>query len=515
MLNSEYNKIPHKIMLNRVFRAYTGGKLLDEWQGIFPAQDGHMSEEFLFSTVEVKIDSAKKNEGLSKIGLPDGSEVTLAELISCDYEGFLGKDYAVYKDICVSARVGDTNVRHVIQCHPTRSFARKYLNYPNGKAEAWYIISTRTEDAYLYAGFKPGITKDLWGTLIKEQDIEGMLNCMHKIPVQAGKVYFVDAGMPHCMGPGILFAEIHESCDYTFRAEKQYLDCKVFSDTEMHYGLGIGGLIDAFVYKTYTYKEILDRCVLPSETLIDTKDVTANTVVSFKRSKRFKVEQYFIRGGATLPAFDGHRIALTIKGSTAFSCGDYTLEVEQGRAVFIPAGAKKVRVEPNGPESEVLICYPYDGSVYPDELFRNPIQVGVLVKDLDEYMKKLNEVFSIGPFRIAQYPPADDIPFREYHGKEGNFTAKFCFFNLGNIELELIQPISGENIWDDFISNHGQGLHHLKFLVEDANSVEKYLNKNGYYIYQQGAAVGPNKGRVWQFYPTYEDIGFDVEIMNE
>lgn len=359
MQKEDYIKIPHQLLPNRVFRAYTGGKLLDEWQGISPAQDGHMSEEFMVSTVEVKIDSAKKDEGLSKVRLPNGAEITLANLISMDYEGFLGKKYAPKKDICVAARVGDTNVRHVIQCHPTQSYARAFLNYPNGKAEAWYIIATRTENAYLYAGFKPGVTKAFWGQLIRDQDIEGMLNCLHKIPVQTGKVYYVDAGMPHCLGPGILFAEIHESCDYTFRAEKHYLDCKVFSDTEMHYGLGIDGLIDAFVYDTYTHDEILDHCILKPETVLETESVTGRNLVSYKRSERFQVEQYLLRGSALLPDFDGHRLAITIKGNTAFSTEQYSIVVKQGCAVFLPGGAQKVKVEPQGSETEILVCYPY------------------------------------------------------------------------------------------------------------------------------------------------------------
>ena len=41
------------------------------------------------------------------------------------------------------------------------------------------------------------------------------------------------------------------------------------------------------------------------------------------------------------------------------------------------------------------------------------------------------------------------------------------------------------------------------------------MEANGYTISQQGAGVGPNKNRVWEFYPTYDDIGFDVEIMNQ
>lgn len=154
-------------------------------------------------------------------------------------------------------------------------------------------------------------------------------------------------------------------------------------------------------------------------------------------------------------------------------------------------------------------------SINPRDIFTAPIQVGVLVKDLEAYLQKLEQIFGIGPFRIAEYPPADELPFREYHGKEGNFTAKFCFYELGNIQLELIQPLEGENIWQDFIDTHGPGIHHLKFMVPEHDNVHRYLQENGYEISQQGAAVGPNKGRVWAFYPTYDEIGFDVELMNE
>lgn len=50
----ELAKIPHVLELNRIKRAYTGGKLLDEWQRLEHAEDGNMSEEFLISTVEVQ-----------------------------------------------------------------------------------------------------------------------------------------------------------------------------------------------------------------------------------------------------------------------------------------------------------------------------------------------------------------------------------------------------------------------------------------------------------------------------
>ena len=517
--NSNLSKIPHVLELNRVKRAYIGGKLLDEWQRLDHAEDGNMSEEFLISTVEVTNEDKKNEEGLSRTILPNGQSVTLTSLIKSDYEAFLGEKYAKEKDVRVSARVGDTTVRHVLQCHPDTPFARQHLHFPYGKSEAWYIVKTREINGstpYLYAGFKKGVTKEKWVELFNKQDIEGMLACMHKIPVHEGGVYFVEAGTPHCMGPGNVFCEIHEPCDYTFRVEKNYLPNRIFSDFEMNYGLGNEKMLDAFHYDTYTYDEMVEKCVLKDSTLFETPNVQAKIVVSYEQAKRFKVEKYTFNEAVKIPDFDGHRIAITIKGKCDFTANGYTATAEQGRGVFLPYGAKGLTLTPSG-ESEniVLICYPPKPELNPKDYFKDPIQSGVLVNDLEQYLEKLESVFGIGPFRIAEYPPKGTSPFREYRGKNGNFIAKFCFYHLGNIELELIQPISGDNIWQEHIDKHGQGIHHIKFLVPDHKPIEEYLNENGYHIIQQGEGVGPNAGKIWAFYDTYDDIGFDVELMNE
>ena len=41
----------------------------------------------------------------------------------------------------------------------------------------------------------------------------------------------------------------------------------------------------------------------------------------------------------------------------------------------------------------------------PNETFRNPIQIGLLVDDLEKVMQNLEEIFGIGPFRIVDFPP--------------------------------------------------------------------------------------------------------------
>ena len=61
----DYTKIPHVLNLNRVKRAYIGGALLDQWQGLENPSDSNWSEEFLISTVEVTNEQKAAQEGLS------------------------------------------------------------------------------------------------------------------------------------------------------------------------------------------------------------------------------------------------------------------------------------------------------------------------------------------------------------------------------------------------------------------------------------------------------------------
>ncbi len=362
MSNIDNAKIPHVMGLNRVKRAYSGGKLLDMWQGIENPQDGNFCEEFLSSTVEVTNEDRAPGEGLSKTVLPNGETVALRDLIKEDYKAMLGEKYMDKKDVCVSARIGDTTVRLVLQSHPDTQFAQKHLNFPNGKAEAWYIIDTREIDGQkpiLYCGFKKGTTREIWKDLFEKQDIQGMLNCMHIIDIEKKHVYFVPAGMPHCLGPGNVFLEIHEPCDYTFRVEREYLPTRTFSEQELHYGLGVELLMDSFHYDTYTKEEIEKICILFDSDMFEKEGISAKEIVSYEQAGRFKVEKYTYSNEVEIPEFEGHRIAITVEQDCIFEVEGLEVKAPQGRAVFLPAGCKKLKLKnTSGKEAITLICYP-------------------------------------------------------------------------------------------------------------------------------------------------------------
>jgi methylmalonyl-CoA/ethylmalonyl-CoA epimerase len=148
----------------------------------------------------------------------------------------------------------------------------------------------------------------------------------------------------------------------------------------------------------------------------------------------------------------------------------------------------------------------------PKELFNKFVQIGVVVADLEKATRHLTEIFGIGPFRIIDWPPEGRSDIQKfYYGQPGNFSARMAFTELGPVELELIQPVSGESIWANFLREHGGGIHHLRFNVDALEPVQDYLAQNDIPPAQHGSGIRP--GTIWMNFASEEKVGFVIEVM--
>lgn len=150
-------------------------------------------------------------------------------------------------------------------------------------------------------------------------------------------------------------------------------------------------------------------------------------------------------------------------------------------------------------------------------LFDKYVHFGVVVKDYKKAIKVLESEFGIGPWRINSFPPEGIDPLKlnmTYYGKPGNFKAVFCFANIGDSEIEVIQPVEGESVWFDFLNQKGDGIHHVKFFVDSIVETKSYLEAKGYKMIQSGIGVGPNEGRTWAYFKTEQEIGFVIEVLS-
>jgi mannose-6-phosphate isomerase len=99
-----------------------------------------------------------------------------------------------------------------IQVHPDDTFARS-LGLPNGKTEAWYILSA-LPDARVAVGLKQRVSPEELRASIRNGSIADLVQWR---PVIKGDVVFVPAGTIHAIGAGIVLAEIQQRSDATFR----------------------------------------------------------------------------------------------------------------------------------------------------------------------------------------------------------------------------------------------------------------------------------------------------------
>ena len=99
-----------------------------------------------------------------------------------------------------------------IQVHPDDTFARA-MGMPNGKSEAWYILSAEP-GAQIGARLKQRVTPQELRASIRNGSIVDLVDWR---PVAPSDVIFIPAGTIHAIGAGIVLAEIQQHSDATFR----------------------------------------------------------------------------------------------------------------------------------------------------------------------------------------------------------------------------------------------------------------------------------------------------------
>ncbi len=124
----------------------------------------------------------------------------------------LGTRCAELSDFPVLIKLIDANQALSIQVHPDDEYARaREGGY--GKTEVWYVVSA-DEGAELIYGFARDVTREELREAIEKTELPPLLN---SVPVKAGDVFFVESGLLHAIGKGILICEIQQNSDTTYR----------------------------------------------------------------------------------------------------------------------------------------------------------------------------------------------------------------------------------------------------------------------------------------------------------
>ena len=102
-----------------------------------------------------------------------------------------------------------------------------------------------------------------------------------------------------------------------------------------------------------------------------------------------------------------------------------------------------------------------------------PMQIGVVVKDIDETAKFLSSMWGIGPWDTKELTYTKDTLVM---GQP--FKIKVAYAKLGGVKLELIQPLEGKSIFLEFLRAKGEGLFNINFHLSDYDEMISKMNEN-------------------------------------
>jgi mannose-6-phosphate isomerase len=139
--------------------------------------------------------------------------VTLRDLMDHDRRGLLGSAADKYRVFPWLIKLLDAKDWLSVQVHPDEDTVKKLFPGESAKTEAWCVLDA-LPGSRIYAGLKPGV-----GPLQMRQALaEGTAtDCLHSFTPTAGDFVFLPAGTVHAVGGGVLFAEIQQTSDTTFR----------------------------------------------------------------------------------------------------------------------------------------------------------------------------------------------------------------------------------------------------------------------------------------------------------
>jgi len=133
-------------------------------------------------------------------------------------------------------------------------------------------------------------------------------------------------------------------------------------------------------------------------------------------------------------------------------------------------------------------------------------QLGYVVRDIEKACRYYESVFGTDPFSNVIDVNMDGALLR---GKPVETTIKVAFVQSGDVQIELIEPVVGKNLYTEFLETRGEGIHHLAYKVDDIEAVKAvYTEKVGEPIFSRDMGI-----MEFAYFDTSEVGGLMIEFL--
>ena len=137
-------------------------------------------------------------------------------------------------------------------------------------------------------------------------------------------------------------------------------------------------------------------------------------------------------------------------------------------------------------------------------------QIAVVVRDIEAALKTYTETLGWGPWSVFEYKPPL-LHDTRVKGEPVEYRMIGAEASVDGLGFELIQPVSGPSIYQEFLDQHGEGVQHIacmKHSMEDSEALKKHWRERGAEI-----LMGGRIGETIEFY--YVDSGPLIKFVLE
>ena len=135
-------------------------------------------------------------------------------------------------------------------------------------------------------------------------------------------------------------------------------------------------------------------------------------------------------------------------------------------------------------------------------------QIGLVVKDINKSIDLYSSILGLPKPQVVitdEYEKAQT----NYKGQPSKARAKLAFFNMGQVQIELIEPMGEPSTWKDGLDDRGEGVHHIAFQIKDTGKVVQYLELKGVPMVQQGKYTGG----MYTYMDATKPLGVVIELL--
>jgi methylmalonyl-CoA/ethylmalonyl-CoA epimerase len=139
--------------------------------------------------------------------------------------------------------------------------------------------------------------------------------------------------------------------------------------------------------------------------------------------------------------------------------------------------------------------------------------IGIVVRDIDRAIEHWQDMGAAN-FRKFYFSTSRGTCGKVYkNGRPHRIEAIMATGELGNLSIELAQPLDDKSVYADFLREHGEGLHHVCPDTDGTPFAEvcAYMEKT----YSKPVFNGTGAISNFAYYDCRKDLGSFVEVFSK